>query len=96
MKKYIVATVLLVVFLAISIPFASSSPDGLETVVSSLEVKPQSIWQGFMSDYSMLGLGNNYLSTLLAGFVGVVFVLLASLALGKAITKRNPPETEKS
>jgi hypothetical protein len=94
-KKYAIATLVLVVFLAAFIPFASSSPDGLETVVSSLGVQPQIIWQGFMSDYSVSALGSGYVTTLLAGFFGVVFVLTATLALGKAITKKSQGGSEK-
>jgi hypothetical protein len=95
-KKYAIATLLLVVFLAAFIPFASISPDGLETVVSSMGVQAQTIWQGFMSDYSVSALGNGYVSTLLAGFFGIVFVLTATLALGKAITKKSQTSAKKS
>ena len=95
-RKYAIAILLLVVFLAAFIPFASSSPDGLETVASSLGVQPQTIWQGFMSDYSVSALGNGYVSTLVAGFFGIVFVLTATLALGKAITKKSQTGSEKS
>ncbi len=88
-KTYVLAIMLLVAFLAIFIPFASSNPDGLEAMTSSLGVKAQSIWQGLMGDYSVSALGQGYGSTLLAGALGIVFVLTATLALGKAITKRS-------
>ncbi len=88
-KKYALATMLLVLFLAVFIPFASNSPDGLETVASSLGVEAQPVWQGLMGDYSVGALGQGYASTLLAGVLGVVFVLTATLALGKVITKRS-------
>lgn len=87
-KTYAVATMLLVVFLAVFIPFTSSSPDGLETVASSLGIEAQPFWQGLMSDYSVGALGKGYASTMLAGVLGIVFVLSATVALGKAITKR--------
>jgi hypothetical protein len=95
-KKYAIATLLLVAFLAALIPFASSSPDGLETVAASVGLQAQNVWQGLMTNYSVSSLGNSYVSTLLAGFVGIVFVLTATFALGKAITKRSQSETEKS
>jgi len=95
MKKYVVATLLLVVFLAVFTPFASSSPDGLETVASLLGVQSQPIWQGLMNDYSVSSVGNSYVSTLLAGFFGIVFVLTATLALGKAITKQSQTDSGK-
>ncbi len=88
-KTYVLAIILLVASLAIFIPFVSSSPDGLETVASSLSIKAQPIWQGLMGDYSVSALGQGYASTLLAGALGIVFVLTATLALGKAITKRS-------
>jgi ABC-type sulfate transport system permease component len=96
MKKYIAGTILVFVFLAAFIPFASSSPDGLRKVASSLGVNEQPFWQGFMSNYSVSALGNTYVSTLLAGFFGIVFVLTATLALGKAITKRSQTKNETS
>jgi hypothetical protein len=95
MKKNVAITMLIIVFLAAFIPFASSSPDGLETVVSSIGIQPQNLWEGFMTDYSVTALGNGYISTLLAGIFGVLFVLLATLALGKAITKRSHTTSQK-
>ncbi len=95
-KKYVVGTLLLVLFLAACIPFASSSPDGLETVASSIGVHAQTLWQGLMNDYSVSALGNSYVSTLLAGFFGIIFVLITTLALGKAITKKSQENPEKS
>ena len=87
---------MLVLFLAAFVPFASSSPDGLQTVASSIGIEPRNLWKAFMSGYSVSGLGNGYVSTLLAGFFGIVFVLTATLALGKAITKRSQTGAEKS
>lgn len=95
-KKYLTAIGLLVVFLAVFIPFASSSPDGLETVASSLGVQPQPMWHGLMNDYSVSFLGNSYISTLTAGILGTVLVLGATMVLGTAITKRSQTRTEKS
>ena len=89
MKKYLVAIILLVVFLAVFIPFASSSPDGLEKVAQSLGVKElEPLWKGFMFDYSVEVFENPYVSTLLAGVFGTLMVLAASFIFGKVITKR--------
>ena len=90
MKKYLVLTVLLVVFLAILIPFASSNPDGLEKVAESLGVEePESFWKGLMSDYSIEAFKDPYVSTLVAGILGTLLVLMASLVLGFVINKRS-------
>ncbi len=90
MKKYVLTTLSIVLFLAASVPFASSSPDGLETVTSSIGIKPQILWQGLMSNYSVSTLGNGYASTLLAGVFGITLVLVATFALGKAICRKRP------
>ena len=88
MKKYLVAIGLLVIFLAVFIPFASSSPDGLEKVAQSLGVnKHEPLWRGFMFDYSVEVFENPYVSTLLAGVFGTLMVLAASFVFGKVIIK---------
>ncbi len=97
MKKYLAVIVLLFVSLAAFIPFASSNPDGLEKVAASLGVvEPQPLWHGLMNDYTVNALGENYVSTLAAGALGTVFVLVAALVLGTAITKTNQSKNEKS
>lgn len=90
MKKHLAAVLMLVVFLAMFIPFASSSPDGLEKVASSFGVEEtQPIWRGLMGDYSVHALGDTYASTLTAGILGTMLVLAATLILGTAITRRS-------
>ena len=90
MKKLLIATFVLVVSLAVFIPFASSSPDGLEKALSSLGVEEaESFWTGLMTDYSVAALGDSYLSTLAAGVIGTISVLAVGLLLGRAISKRN-------
>ncbi len=97
MKKYVAIIMLLFVFLVVFIPFASSNPDGLEKIATSLGVEEtQPLWQGLMSDYTVNALGENCLSTLAAGVLGTLFVLVAAVVLGTAITKRSERRTEKS
>ena len=89
MKKLLAVIVLLVGFLAVFTPFASSNPDGLEKVAESLGVEEgEPFWKGLMSDYSVEALKDPYVSTLLAGVLGTLLVLVASLALGFVIAKR--------
>ncbi len=95
-KKYLTAIGLLAVFLAVFIPFASSSLDGLETVVSSFGVQAQPVWHGVMNDYSVSFIADSYISTLTAGILGTVFVFGMTLILGTVITKRSQTKTEKS
>ena len=95
MKKHVVAVVIaIMVFLAVFIPLASSSPDGLERVVETFGIEEATpIWNGVMSDYTIAAIANPYISTLLAGILGTLMVLVASFILGKVITpKKQPPE----
>jgi hypothetical protein len=95
MKKLLVTTMIIIGFLAVFTPLASSSPDGLQKVASSLGIKdPEPTWQGFMSDYSISALGDTYISTLAAGILGTLLVLITSLVLGAAITRPNQTESQ--
>lgn len=86
MKKYIAAIALLAIFLVVFIPFASSSPDGLEKVAVNLGMEEHApAWKGLMFDYSVEAVSNSYVSTLIAGIFGTIIVLLTSMVLGKAV-----------
>lgn len=86
MRKYIAAIALLAIFLVVFIPFASRSPDGLEKVAENLGVDEHvPTWKGLMSDYSVAAVSNTYVSTLIAGILGTIIVLLTSIVLGKAV-----------
>lgn len=89
MKKYLAVMVLLLIFLAVLIPFASSNPDGLEKVAESLGVEePDSFWKGLLGDYQVDAFKDPYVSTLVAGVLGTLLVLSVSLAFGSIIAKR--------
>ena len=90
MKKYIIIFVAIIAVLAFLLPFVSSSPDGLEKVIESSGVQEQdSTWNGLMSDYTVNGIDNPYLSTFLSGIIGSVavlataFLVIYSLSLKK-------------
>ena len=90
MKKHLGIVALIVVFLAVFIPFASSNPDGLERVVETFGVaEHQPFWNGIMSDYAISAIGNPYMSTFVAGVFGTFIVLLAAFLLGKAIAPKS-------
>jgi hypothetical protein len=94
MKKHLAVIAGIMIFLAVFIPIASSSPDGLERVVENFGVKEATpIWNGIMSDYTIAAIANPYISTLLAGILGTLMVLIAGFILGKAITpKKQTPQ----
>jgi cobalt/nickel transport protein len=88
MKKALSALALILIGLAVVLPFASTSPDGLEKVTETFGVQQQtSFWEGVLPDYSVAVLGNGYISTLIAGVFGIMVVLIASLLLGKVMAK---------
>lgn len=79
----------ILIILAVFLPLASTSPDGLERVAKQLgmpEVEP--IYRAIMYDYFAPFVENEYLSTLVAGVFGFFLVLLATWGVGKAIKKR--------
>lgn len=90
MKKYLRPLILILVCLAVLIPFASNAPDGLERVAETFgieECKPT--WTGLMPDYALPTIDDPYVSTFLAGTFGVFLVLGVAFMLGMAITKPN-------
>ena len=91
MNKHLTVITAIMVFLAVFIPLASSSPDGLEQVVETFGVEEHApFWNGIMSDYAIAAIADPYVSTLLAGVFGTFLVLLAGFLLGKAITPKKP------
>ena len=89
MKKFVIALVLVVGFLALFIPFASSDPDGLQRVASSMGISDGGgFWRGLIGDYAVGFFKDSYVSSLVAGVLGVLVVLGASLGLGLVIARR--------
>lgn len=89
MKGYLKSLILILVCLAILIPFASSFPDGLEKVAETLGIEEtEPSWAGLMPDYAIPSINNSYISTLLAGVLGIFLVLGATFLLGKAMGKK--------
>jgi ABC-type sulfate transport system permease component len=96
LKKYLGMIALIMVFLVIFVPFASSNPDGLEKVAATFGVEEhQPLWNGLMADYSIGAIGNSYLSTVLAGVFGTFMVLLATFLLGRAIAPKRRAVSDK-
>ena len=89
MKKYFVTVALIMIFLAVFIPFASNNPDGLEKVATTFGVEEHApFWNGIMFNYSFDAIGNPYVSTLTAGVFGTLIVLFATFLLGTAIAPK--------
>ncbi|MFQ6065379.1 MAG: PDGLE domain-containing protein [Candidatus Bathyarchaeia archaeon] len=89
MKGYVKAVILILFGLALLIPFASTFPDGLETVAEHFGVEePEPVWVGLMPDYALPWIGNVYVATLASGVIGVFLVLVASWFVGRAVTHK--------
>ena len=75
--------------LALLSPFASGSPDGLNRVAEDLGFSnlEQAAGYNLLSDYSIPGLEGG-LSTILAGFVGVLIVVMLGYALATTLRRR--------
>ncbi len=73
-------------------PFASSWPDGLETVAAQFGFESRAIAQPIIaspfSDYQIPGIGSLSFATVLAGVIGGVVVLLFSLVLARVLVRR--------
>lgn len=89
MKGYVKAVILILFGLAVLIPFASTFPDGLETVAEHFEVEePEPVWTGLMPDYALPLIGNPYVATLASGVIGVFLILAVSWTLGRTVTHK--------
>lgn len=94
MKKYIISIGLIIAVLAISLPFVSTTPDGLETLVEASDAQEPS-WNGLIGDYAISIIDNPYLSTLAAGIIGTAIVFLTALLLGTKISpKKEEPQSK--
>jgi len=89
-----VAGLVLVLFLAIASPLASSHPDGLEWVAEQkgfLETARSPIYK-IIPDYLFPGVSNMTLATILAAIIGVLIVYV--VALGLAYSRRHKSSTD--
>ena len=86
LRLFVIAGLLVAIGLALVVSgFASSSPDGLEKVAEDkgfLETARDHLFvDGPLADYAVKGVGNERLSTGLAGLVGVLVTFGVGLAL---------------
>jgi hypothetical protein len=93
-KKIILLFAAIMVVFAVLLPFASTTPDGLETLTENSANPQQPVWNGLIADYSV-ALGNSYVSTLAAGLLGVGTVLGGSLALAAVMAQKRKTDASK-
>jgi cobalt/nickel transport protein len=86
LRLFLIAGLLVAIGLALGVSgFASSSPDGLEKVAEDkgfLETAQDHLFaDGPLADYAVKGVGNERLSTGLAGLIGVLVTFGVGLVL---------------
>jgi cobalt/nickel transport protein len=74
-------------------PFASTSPDGLETVAAGKagfadKFEEPSVAPSPLPDYEVPGVGNQWVSTAVAGAVGTLAAFGLMLGIGRLLTVR--------
>ncbi len=95
------AAIALVVSLALAgivSGFASANPDGLEYVAESLgfidEAQDSAVAGGPLSDYGLRGIDNPYLSTGLAGVIGVLVVVGLGILIARLSLRASDPDPD--
>jgi ABC-type Fe3+ transport system permease subunit len=78
---------LVVVILA---PLASPDPDGLERVAEDQGFieRAENFFSGLLGDYAIPGIDNEWLSTVLAGLIGVAIVVALMFLIGRVVARR--------
>lgn len=71
-------------------PLASADPDGLEAVAEDQGFlgAAQDALYSIIPDYTVPGIDDPVVSTILAGLIGVAIVFLAMVALGRLLRRR--------
>ncbi len=67
--------IILILSLTLLTPYASSSPDGLESVAETYDFNEESGIILFLDDYGIKKINNNFLSTVLSAVLGVVVIV---------------------
>jgi hypothetical protein len=87
---WIVGLAIAVLVVVVLAPRASSDPDGLESVAGQqgfLESAQDAVFS-IIPGYSVPGVGNGELSTILAGLIGVALVFVLMVGLGWLLKRR--------
>jgi len=85
---------LLALALTVAAPLASTHPDGLEWVAeqNGFLGQGQAPFYTLIPDYALPGIGNQGLATILAGGIGVLFILGAALSVAFFRSRRDRAE----
>ena len=86
---WVVGGLLIALAVVLVSPLASADPDGLERVAEDLGFIEQGAEAPYqlLPDYTMPGLGETGLSTIVAGIVGAIVVAMVALGLGRLLRR---------
>lgn len=96
--SWVVGGLLIALAVVLVSPLASANPDGLERVAENLGFLEQGAEAPFrlLPDYTIPGLGETGLSTIVAGLVGGIVVAMVALGLGRLLRRNTLPGAESS
>ena len=78
-------------------PFASSLPDGLESVIHREQIPVAETEQPSpLPDYQAPGVRNERASVFIAAAAGVIAVVLVTLVIGRLLSRSRPPTDPES
>lgn len=97
-RGWVVAGVIISLAVVLLSPLASANPDGLERVAADMGFlqRGQSAPYAILPDYTIPFLGQTPLSTIIAGTVGVIIVLVLAYFAGKTLQRRSRAEDSQS
>mgnify|MGYP001220929628 CR=1 FL=1 len=67
--------IFLILCLTLITPYASSSPDGLESVAENFGFSEKNGFVLFLDDYGISSLNNNFLSTIMSALLGIIVII---------------------
>lgn len=88
-KKLIILLVLSITIGLVLSSFASGFPDGLERVAEDQGFieSAYSMWEGWIPDYAISGIKNEYIATGLAGLIGTALTFFVLYGLTLVVVK---------
>lgn len=90
-RRFYLACLLISFFVVVALaPFASTRPDGLESVAEHLGFADRAKdfpFRVLLPDYETPYVSSQYLSTVIAGVVGIVIVFFITLGIGALLKK---------
>jgi hypothetical protein len=82
-RQIVLSIAVIALLLFLFIPLGSLNPDGLDRVAEDLGATEAPLWEGLFPGYSVALIENPWISTFLAGVVGILLVFAVMLLVTK-------------